>query len=259
MADPHAFHPSSKDQRRRLARPGSNGLAALTAASFLCLAATPATSQAMRSASPGTVEPVAASPFHGQVRMSITSLTEHIDSFTVRSQGRLQKTGPVVLTLDPAYPQLQTISLDFDSMEIVIQTRLLINAPLLSQHGARPTPISVTERGRFTIGDVERSRNGRSASMTVRYETLSSGTIGSGPFAAAAQKNRKRHVDDCSYPANKARLALVLSPDGGIVGAASPADASSLLCAADAGTLTFDGYESAFRGRRSGTLAPGRP
>ncbi len=192
----------------------------------------------------------------GRLELGIASLTERIRSFAIRSQGRLQQTGPVVLTLDPAYRRENRIILDFDTLEVRIETRLLVNAPLLRRHRAPPTPIAVSEQGRFTIRDLRRSRDGRTASMVIDYETQSRGTIATGPLAAATHRNRKkRKVDACSPPANKARFVVNVSPDGSVTGTDDPAGASSLLCAVDAGTFTSGGYDSNFTGIRTGLVA----
>lgn len=201
---------------------------------------------------------VPAPPIRGQLSLQITSLTENIGSFTVHSQGRPQQTGPVQLTLDPAYPRAQVIALDFDRMEIRVETRLLVNAPLLKSHGAEPTPIAVSERGSFSVLDLRRSTDGRTASMRIDYETTSAGTFETGPFAAAAQRNRKKpKVDACSFPANTARFTVTLAPDGSVEDVGDAGSASSLMCAVDEGTFSFAGHESAYTGTRTGTVAPG--
>lgn len=195
-------------------------------------------------------------PIRGQLQLRITDLVEHMNSFPVLVQGSMQETGPVELTLDPADPQAQTMVLDFARMEIRIETRLMVNAPLLARLGAPPFPLAVSERGTLRITDVRRGEDG-TATMAIGYRTESRGTIPSGPFAGAAYRNRKDHNHDCSFPANTVRRMTVrIDPRGSVTGAVRSAGLPNLLCAADQGSFTFGGRESAFTGSRTGAVAP---
>jgi hypothetical protein len=193
-------------------------------------------------------------PRGGRVQFPVTGLIERINSFRLSVKGKMEETGPVVLSLDPSF-RGQTISLDFKNREVRIDTHLRIDAPLLKKLGASGTPLSVSERGTFTASKVSRGTGGRGVTMEISYVTDSKGTITTGPLAGAAFRNRKHHcVDCCSYPANKAnRHRISVSVDGGgtVTGGTSP---SELLCAADRGTLTSGGHDSPFVGYRTGTI-----
>lgn len=229
--------------------------AALILCPLLCLVSP--TSAVPEPGKPVALPDNVAIPIRGELRLRITSLTERIDSFTILSQGKLQETGPVVLTLDPAYRRSQTLVLDFDKREIRIDTRLLINAPLLKRHNAPATPIAVSERGRLTIKGIVPSRNHRTLTIDVDIETTSSGTITTGPLAGAAYRNRKHCVDCCSWPApGHRRIVLNVGGGGNVVGIGAPGSLSHLVCAADQGTFSFGGRESKFTGFRRGTVAP---
>lgn len=195
-----------------------------------------------------------AAPTRGRLQLPITGIIERIESFRIPVKGRLQDTGPVVLTLDPAF-RGQTVLLDFSNREVRIDTHLLIDAPLLTRLGARQTPIAVSERGKFTLRNVTPSRVKGVVTMELAYETVSRGMIKRGPLNGAAFKNKKHHcVDCCRYPANKAklhRISVNLNAAGNVIGGTS---SSALLCAADRGTLSFSGQESPFAGYRIGTL-----
>jgi hypothetical protein len=186
---------------------------------------------------------------HGKLQLPITTITDKLKPFDITINGKPRNTGTVQLTLDPEGARSPTITFDFDSQQVEIDTDLVINAPLLKRMNSPKTTVSVTETASFEI--VKSTQKDNVVTMTVNYVTDSNGIIDGGPADGAQYRNRK---DPCPrYPPQSGRISVTVDNGGNVTGgeALTP---SALLCSADSGTLTFEDQQLTFNGSRKGIV-----
>lgn len=186
---------------------------------------------------------------HGTVVLPVTELSEIIKEIEVPSQGRMQKTGQIRLSLDPSPARPQRMILDFDKMQVQILTNQLLSAGLLEAHGMKAMPISVDESGDFQLLGLKYDRRNRTASATLSMRVRANVSLDSEPFKGGLAKNYK--VDKCSYPANKCRgIALNFDAVGNVLSITVERGGDEAMTALDKGEFVFDNVSVPFEGER---------
>lgn len=200
-------------------------------------------------ASGSVAAPAAKSRLHGTVILPVTELSEIIKEIEVPSQGRMQKTGQIRLSLDLGAKRPQQMILDFDKMQVKIMTNQLLSASLLEAHGMKAMPVSVDESGEFQLLGLTYDRRNRSASATLSMSVRADVAFDSEPFKGGLAKNYK--VDKCSYPANKCRrIALNLDGGGNVLSVTVESGGAETVTALDRGEFIFDKIAVPFEGER---------
>lgn len=189
------------------------------------------------------------SRLHGTVALPVVELSEIIEEIEVPSQGKLQKTGTIRLSLDPEAKRPQQMVLDFGKMKVSIQSNQLLNAPLLEAHGLKPMRLAIDEAGDFELLGLTYDKRNRSASATLAMRVGANVPFVEEPFKGALAKNYK--VDKCSYPANKCRrISLVLDGMGGVMAANVEQGDDESQTSVDRGEFIFGEATVPFQGER---------
>ena len=130
----------------------------------------------------------------GSISFPILAIEERITPMKIRFGNVVEDTGEIVTLLDTGRGRPATLTLNFDTSEIVLRYDLVVNADLLGRHSKEPIRLSVSETGPLAFAPPRPRPTERARPMYVAFvqlATVSTGTLNQEPVRGAIFKQRK--------------------------------------------------------------------